>query len=165
MKLLCWSPTSIYLSVFLLSHLGVLSSSIRVRAKQPWPSKSPSSPGASVTAWRARAQAASPKQEIVSFSSSSHHPGCRKLWWLYLIAEVPGCKVICSNVSISIFQFLLGKSCLRVWERLGFCYRPGSGYILSTNCKYVNTPFLNPVNEAWTNRGIAMNSKDSTLGF
>lgn len=53
----------------------------------------------------------------------------------------------------------------RVWERLGFCYRPGSGYILSTNCKYVNTPFLNPVNMAWTNTGIAMNSKHKMLGL
>lgn len=54
---------------------------------------------------------------------------------------------------------------MRVWERLGFCYRQGNGYILSTSCKYVNTPFLNPVNKAWTKAEIAMNSKDNMLGF
>lgn len=34
---------------------------------------------------------------------------------------------------------------------------------LLTNCKYVNTPFLNV--KVWTNTEIAMNSKDNTLDF
>lgn len=76
---------------------------------------------------------------MVSFSLSSHRPGRRRSCCLYPTPEVQGCKVVCLNVGICIYQFLLGRA---VW---GF----GKGWVFVTGWE-VLVSFLLIVNN-WLN--------------